>query len=243
MRGLYTGLGLWNLLVLAVTATTGALAGEGLPISRETHRVLGLFAAVFCCLVHSILITHFIGSMKWLQQTGPTAGLDDTKTLRTAWIKGRAFPMVIAAMLAAVGAATLGGRAGSGTLGLVAHAVAALAAFPLNLYAMLWGREAVAANTVRLRDVERLALARQERGLILEADVASLRPESGRAGGKTLVFLSANVWVLWFYRRHVLRVREEPLWPYALASTLLLLVGLALLRRWRADDAPPPTPS
>lgn len=232
MRGLYTGLGLWNLLVLAVTAVMGALSGDGLPVPRQAHQVMGLFAAVFCCLVHSILITHFIGSMKWIQQTGPTAGLTDTKPLRTAWIRGRMFPMVIAAMLTTVGAAVLGGRAGSGVLGLVLHATAALAAFPLNLFALLWGRERVAANTALLKGVEQLALTRQAQGLVEQAQVESLRPESGRAGGKTLLFLAANVWVLWFYRRHVLRLRAEPWWPYAVGCALLALLGLMLIRRW-----------
>ncbi len=243
MRGLYTGLGLWNLLVLAVTAVMGALSGDGLPVPREAHQVMGLFAAVFCCLVHSILVTHFIGSMKWIQQTGPTAGLGDTKPLRTAWIRGRAFPMLIAAMLTTVGAAILGGGAGTGLLGLILHAAAALATFPLNVLALLWGREAVAENTGRLRAVERLALERQAQGLVEQAEVEALRPESGRAGGRTLLFLAANVWVLWFYRRHVLRLRAEPLWPYAVGCALLALVGWRLLRGWDAEREPePPAP-
>jgi energy-converting hydrogenase Eha subunit A len=232
MRGLYSGLALWNLLVLGVTAVLGALTGAGGPVSPETHRVLGLFAAVFCCLVHSILITHFIGSMK----TGPTAGIDDTKPLRTAWIRGRTFPTLVAAMLVTVAAAAVGGQAADGLAGMLLHAGLALAVFPLNVLAFLWGRESVAENTRRLRDVEHRALERQQAGLVEEAEVEALRPESGRAGGRTLLFLAANVWVLWLYRRHVLRHEGEPWWPYAAASALLALVGWSLLRRWSASD-------
>lgn len=239
MRGLYTGLALWNLLVLAVTAVMGTLTGAGLPLPSEAHRLMGLFAAVFCCLVHSILITHFIGTMKWIQQTGPTAGIEDTKPLRTAWIRGRMFPTVVAAMLVTVGAAILGGGAREGLLGIVLHAALALAAFPLNLLALLWGREAVVATKARITHVEQRALERQRQGLVVEAEVEALRPESGRAGGKTLLFLAANVWVLWFYRRFVLRLRDEPWWPYAVACLLLAVVGVLLLRRWEDDRGLP----
>ncbi|MFM8979224.1 MAG: hypothetical protein ACKOSS_01990, partial [Planctomycetia bacterium] len=237
MRGLYSGLALWNLVVLAVTAVLGVVSSPEGPVTPEAHKTLGLFAAVFCCLVHSILVTHFIGSMKWIQQTGPTAGIEDTQVLRRAWMKGRAFPMLCFAMLSAVGAAILGGGAASGLLGLLLHATASLAVFPLNVLAMLWGREAIVANSVRMQAVEKQALSRQAAGLVQEAQVDALRPESGRAGGKTLLFLAANVWVLWFYRRHVLRLREEPLWPYAVGCALLAFLGWRLLKGFR-EQAP-----
>jgi hypothetical protein len=243
MQGLYTGLALWNLLFLAVAAVLGVLAGEGLPVEPALHRTVGFLAAFFALLVQSILITHFIGTMKWIQQIGPTAGLDDTKALRRAWIKGPMFPTVLAAMLVTVAAAILGAGARDGLVGLVVHGGLALAAFPLHVLALKWGREAVAANRARMSALEQRALARQAAGLVQEAEVEALRPESGRAGGKTLLFLAANVWVLWFYRRHVLRLRDEPWWPYAVACALLALLGLALVRRWRAADgtaAPPP---
>jgi len=242
MRGLYSGLATWNLIVLAVTAVLGAFTGEGGAVEPQVHKVLGLFAAVFCCLVHSLLITHFIGSMKWIEQTGPTAGIADTKSLRTAWIKGRAFPTVVAAMLVTVAAAILGGQAQDGPLGMLVHVGLALAVFPLNVLALVWGRESVIANTLRLRAVEKQALTRQAQGLVTEAEVEALRPESGRAGGRILLFLAANVWVLWLYRRHVLRLKAEPLWPYAVACLLLALVGWMLLRRWAVRPPPPEPP-
>ena len=237
MHGLYTGLALWNVLLLGATAVLGVLTGEGLPVDPGVHRFFGLFTAFFTIAVQSILVTHFIGSMKWIQQVGPTAGVDDTKRARTAWIRGRMFPTVIGAMLVTVGAAILGGGARDGFLGLSLHAVFALAAFPLNVLALRWGREALAANRARLKDFEQRALERQAQGLVSAPEVEALRPESGRAGGKVLLFLAANAWVLWFYRSVVLRGRHEPWWPYAAASAVLALLGLALLRRWRTGGA------
>jgi hypothetical protein len=235
MQGLYTGLALWNLLLLSAAALLGVFAGEGGAVDPQVHRLVGFFATLFGLLVQSILVTHFIGTMKWIQQVGPTAGVDDTKRARTAWIRGRMFPTVMFAMLATVAAAILGGSARDG-LGLVLHGVVALAAFVLNVLALLWARQGIAANRARMQGFERLALDRQARGLVPQAEVESLRPESGRAGGKVLLFLSANVWVLWLYRRHILRLRAEPWWPYALACALLALLGWSLLRRWQARD-------
>ena len=233
MQGLYTGLALWNLALLAVASGLGAFAGADGGVDPQVHRLVGFFATLFGLLVQSILVTHFIGTMKWIQQVGPTAGVEDTKRARTAWIRGRMFPTVLSAMLVTVAAAILGGSAREG-LGLALHVVLAAAALLLNVLALLWAREAIAANRARMQGFERLALDRQARGLVPEAEVEALRPESGRAGGKVLLFLAANVWVLWLYRRHVLRLRFEPWWPYALACALLALVGWSLLRRWRS---------
>jgi hypothetical protein len=47
------------------------------------------------------------------------------------------------------------------------------------------------------------------------------------------LFLAANVWLLWGYRRFVLRRPEEPWWPYAVACAILAVVGLGLLRTAR----------
>ena len=116
MRAIYTGLALWNLLVLGTFAGLGVLRAQGSGLDFRAFQVLGLFAAFFCCLVQSLLVAHFIGSMKWIQQSGPTAGIDDTKPLRTRWIRGPMFAVITISMVSAVAAAILSGAAETGTL-------------------------------------------------------------------------------------------------------------------------------
>ena len=58
-----------------------------------------------------------------------------------------------------------------------------------------------------------------------------LLEESGTAAGKVFVFLAVNVWVLYVYFRFVMRDTTEPWWPYAVASGVMGIVGLAMLRR------------
>ncbi len=237
MGGIYTGLAVWNLIVLTAFAVLGALRSAGSEIvDMRTYQVLALFAAVFCCLVHSILVAHFIGTMKWIQQSGPTAGIEDTKPLRTKWIKGPTFPLLVCAMLLAVAAVILAGGGDMGSTPSWVHLVLAFGGIPLNVVALLFARRSIAENHDRIYGVSERMQARIDQGLVDEADADELRPESGRAGGKVFVFLSINVWVLYGYMRFVLRDPGEPWLPYAVASAVLACVGLGMLR---ANPTPP----
>jgi hypothetical protein len=231
VHALYTGLAVWNLLALLGLGVLGVVREiRGTP-SVETFQVCALFAAVFCCLVHTLLIAHFVGSMKWIQQSGPTAGVEDTKPLRTAWIRGRMFPVVMTAMLVAVAIGILAGAAARGAVAAWTWLALTAASLPLNAWALRLARVEILRQGRRVREMRERMEARVGAGLVRDADAASLLPESGRAGGKVLLFLAVNVWVLYGYARFVLRDPHEPLWPYAVASAVLALVGWRLLRR------------
>lgn len=231
MRGLYTGLASWNLVVLLGFAVLGLLEQLGTPIGSRSLQVAALFSAFFCCLVQSLLVVHFIGSMKWIQQSGPTAGIEDTKPLRTRWIKGRMFPLVTICMLLAVATSILSGGTVMKALPAWTWLVLAFLGVPLNAYALILARREISATKTRMREVEALMQTRIEAGEVQqEEDTPELREESGRAAGKVLVFLSINVWVLFVYFRFVLRQHDEPWIPYAVASVVLMLVGLGMLR-------------
>lgn len=229
MGRIYTGLVAWNLALLGVAGGLGALVRAG-ALEPRIHRLAGLFAAVFACLVHSLLVVHFVGSMKWIQQTGPTAGLEDTKQLRRRWFQGGMFPVVLFTMLTAVATGMSGGSARAGDAYLALHVVLALANVPMNLWALKLGRESLESTKRRIRRVQQLAELRIEKGLVADEPEAVLIPESGRAGGKVFLFLSVNVWLLFFYVRLVLRHHDEPVWPYAAACAVLAIVGWRLLR-------------
>ncbi|MDJ0976732.1 MAG: hypothetical protein QNJ98_19915 [Planctomycetota bacterium] len=240
MRGLYTGLASWNLVVLLGFAVLGLVDQLGVHVDSRSLQVAALFSAFFCCLVQSILVAHFIGSMKWIQQSGPTAGIEDTKPLRTAWIKGRMFPLVTICMLLAVAASILSGGTAMEALPAWTWLVLAFAGVPLNFYALVLARTEIGATKHRLKDLEAKMQTRIDSGEVkLEEDTPELREESGRAAGKVCVFLSVNVWVLFVYFRFVLRQHGEPWIPYAVASAVLLLVGLGMLRNTPDTDSDP----
>jgi len=229
MGRIYTGLVAWNLAVLGAAGTLGVLVRAGV-LEAHVHRLAGLFAAVFGCLVHSILVAHFIGSMKWIQQTGPTAGLEDTKRLRRRWFQGAMFPVVLVTMLVAVATGMSGGRVRDGDGFFALHVVLALANVPMNLWALALARRNLAGTKRRMRRVQQLADLRVAKGLVTDEPEAALLPESGQAGGKVFLFLAINVWLLFFYVRFVLRHHDEPVWPYAAACAVLGVVGWRMLR-------------
>ncbi len=233
MRRIYTGLSIWNLLIqTAFLVLVVAQAGSPV-VSERTFLLAALFAPVFCLIVHSLLVMHFIGSMKWIQQSGPTAGIEDTQALRRAWIRGPLFPTVVFAMLAAVAVGILAGGAASGQVPPAVVIGLAILGVALNAVALWIARRGLDANKARLVDMQERMRRRIDAGLVKDTDAAALLPESGRAGGKTLLFLGVNVWLLYAYVRFVLRDRTEPAWPYAIASLLLLTIGSLLLRRYR----------
>lgn len=233
MKGLYTGLAIWNAAAQGAFCGLAIASAQTEVVSPRAFQLLALFAGVFCLLVQSLLIVHFIGSMKWIQQSGPTAGLDDTKELRRAWIRGPMFPLLIASMLAAVATGIL---AGAGQRQDVHPAIGiALAALctALCVLAIPLARRGIDAARARMTGLRRQMEERTTAGLVQDAEAASLLPESGQAGGKTLVFLGINAWLAYAYARFVLRHPHEPLWPYALASALLIGLGAWMWFRWR----------
>ena len=206
MRALYTGLAIWNLgLQIAFLVLTIVHAIS--PVVTEFQfPMIAMFVAFFSLIIHSLLIIHFIGSMKWIQQSGPTAGIDDTRTLRRAWIKGPMFPLVVIAMLNAVAVGILSGGFAVGdipawipitltTLGVVLHVIV----LPL-------ARTSITDNKQRIIDMQAKMNERVATGEVSEDDDgAELLPESASAGGKTLIFLGINVWLLYAYNRFVMR--------------------------------------
>jgi hypothetical protein len=230
MPSLYLGLGLWNLGVFAGAGALGWLAHGRGSVEPRLHVLAGLFAAFFACLVHSILMAHFIGTMKWIQQTGPRAGLADTKALRTAWVRSRAFVALLVAMGLSVATGILGGGAVAGAVGGGLHLGVAIAAFAANALAHGLGTVEARRQSARVREVAGLARERERTGAVEAPDPRLLLPESGRAGGRVLLYLAGSVWGVYVYARFVLRHADEPWVPYAVASALLAGLGLSLLR-------------
>ena len=239
MKSLYTGLGIWNVGVLTIFAVLLIVQHTHGLMAPHSFQLAAVFVAVFCCLVHSLLVAHFIGTMKWIQQSGPTAGLDDeqTRPLRRAWIKGAMFPVLVACMLLAVAVAILSGGSHVGSIAPWIPASFAIAAIPLNVLAIPLAREKLDGATTRMDGLERTMTRRIHAGLVRREEDDALLPESGRAGGKVLVFLALNVWVLYAYMRFVLRKPHVSWVPYAAGCAVLMGIGLYMLRGHRDPPA------
>lgn len=236
MGRIHVGLAAWNLVFLLTAFTLGFLRGGA--VEPQVHLLTGLFAAIFCCLVHAIVFAHFIGSGKWIKKGAVAAGLPDTEAIvkRTKRFKGKTFPFALFSMLFAIATAVLGGGADQSAVAPAVHLSFAIATLVLNVLALFFERSAILENG---RIIARVSDANRER---VEAGIQpELLPgaalESVRAGSMVFLFLAANVWLLYAYRVFAMRARREPWIPYAIACVVLAWTGLRMRAGERARDA------
>jgi hypothetical protein len=232
MGRIHAGLSVWNLLVLAGAFALGFLRGH--VVEPRMHLLAGLFAAIFCCLVHAIVFAHFIGSGKWIKRGVDSAGMDAALVRRTKRFKAKVFPFALFSMLFVVATAVLGGGADQGVVSPTVHLVFAATTMALNVLAAAFERGALLENGEIIAKVAEANRRRVEQGIPPEA-MPSAAMEAVRAGSRVFLFLAANVWLLWAYRRFVLRRPSEPVIPYVVGCAILAFVGWRMLVGERAE--------
>lgn len=72
------------------------------------HFFVGLGAMVFTCLVHSIVLTYFMGTGRWLEETSKAYSLTDEYFAESKSIKYRTIPLMVIAIVALVFTGALG---------------------------------------------------------------------------------------------------------------------------------------
>lgn len=227
MGRIHVGLAAWNLLFLVTAFVLGFLRGG--TVEPRIHLLSGLFAAIFCCLVHAIVFAHFIGSGKWIKKGVLAAGLPDAEAVikRTKRFKGKTFPFALFSMLFAVATAVIGGGADMKSVSPVAHLVLAILTMAMNVLALYFERSAILENGRIIQRVSDANRERVEQG-IQPALLPGAKSESVRAGSMVFLFLAANVWFLYGYRVIVVRRHAEPWIPYAVACAVLAWIGLRM---------------
>ncbi|MCZ6602642.1 MAG: hypothetical protein O6952_06530 [Planctomycetota bacterium] len=131
MERIFIGLALWNALILGFAGTTGLGWGP----AAGHHLIVGLFAAIFSCLVHSIVMGHLIGAGRAIKEAAVFLDDPDRFLIPNRRLKGRVFPLATFAPLATVVAAILGGGVGVGSLPRWAHLGTVILAVVLNFAA------------------------------------------------------------------------------------------------------------
>ena len=233
MGRIYTGLAAWNLLFLSTAFTLGLLRGGA--VEPRVHLLAGLFAAIFCCLVHAIVFAHFIGSGKWIKRGVDAAGMDPAIIKRTKRFKGKTFPFALFSMLFVVATAVLGGAADQKAASPAVHLTFAIVTMALNVVATIMERSAILENHDLIDRVGKANEARVAAG-IQQTLLPAAALEAVRAGSKVFLFLAANLWLLFAYRRYVMRHHDEPLVPYLIAFAVMVYLGLRMRSAERATD-------
>jgi hypothetical protein len=113
----------WLALVMMGATLVLGLAVEDLHTDHSpemlrwatVHRLAGVATALAVVLVHSIVITYFIGTSRWCKEVAETYHLDASYVARSAALKRRTFPWAVMGMLAIVGVISLGAAADPAT--------------------------------------------------------------------------------------------------------------------------------
>ena len=182
MTRIFTTLALCSTAVLVAALWLGLDIGdarvrESAVQSRVTvHFLAGVAALVFAVLVHTLVITYFMGTGRWLQETCAAYRLGKDWQTRSRDLKWRLYPAVVASLLALIATGAFGGAAdpasavgfrGIGPLSAAqVHLCVAIAALLLNGVVNMMEYVALRRNGMLvsevLADVRRIRI---ERGL------------------------------------------------------------------------------
>jgi len=163
-------------LMLGLGIGDPADRSEAVQTAVQHHFLTAMAALVFATLVHAIVLTYFMGTGRWIEETVRVYHLDDrwltesqSLKYRTLMLMGLALLMLI--VTGGIGAAvdpasTVDFRSLAGIPGDTIHFLVAATTVGVNLVVNLWEFQAITRNsnliTGVLNDVHRI---RTERGL------------------------------------------------------------------------------
>jgi hypothetical protein len=155
----------------------GAAARDVATQSRvSNHMLIGLGALTFATLVHAILLTYFMGTGRWLEETTRAYQLDQSWYQKNQRIKYRAIMSMTFCLLLLITTGALGAAADPATpvsldgflgmKGRTIHYLAALTTVLINMFVNLTEFIAISGNMAIVESVmAEVRRIRSERGL------------------------------------------------------------------------------
>ncbi|MEX0978706.1 MAG: hypothetical protein WDZ48_07635 [Pirellulales bacterium] len=136
------------------------------------HRLAGVASALAVVLVHSIVVTYFIGTSRWCKEVSEAYALDPRFIRRSTALKRRTFPWAVMAMLAVVGVIALGAASDPATAlphtedWVIPHLLGAIAGLAFIAWAFFVEWNNIHANHQVIDEVlAEVRRIRSERGL------------------------------------------------------------------------------
>jgi len=140
------------------------------------HLLTALAGLVFATLVHAIVLTYFVGTGRWMEETAEAYSLPADWKNESRSLKFRILPAILGCFVLLVLTAALGAAAdpaspvdfqgwGGLSAGMI-HSLCAATAVTVNLLVNLWEYQAVARNSQLINGVlQEVRRIRTERGL------------------------------------------------------------------------------
>jgi len=164
MHRIFIGLALWIILLFVAQFGLGLAVGvavkPGVPVSPETqtlftlHMLGGIFLATMVCVVHIMVMFHFIGSGKEIKEAVETLGGDAAVIKKLRDFKMRTSGLATMAPVITGAATIIGGGAHTGMIPSWVHWGLGLLAFAVNLWAFPAEYRALKANLDVIHDVD-----------------------------------------------------------------------------------------
>ena len=141
----------------------------------SNHLLVAMGALVFALLIHAILLTYFMGTGRWLEETSKAYKLSPDYAARSSKLKYSSLPLMVGALILLIVTGALGAAADplgagfSGGWGLTAadiHFLTACLAVGVNVVVNIIEFFAIQQNGLLVKDVlAEVQRIRQEHGL------------------------------------------------------------------------------
>lgn len=178
MKRIFTTLALLSTAGLATAFGYGLAIGDAkAPDSGvDLHFGLAMIALILAALVHAIVLTYFMGTGRWMEETTKAYRLDERWRLGSNSLKYRTVPGMVVCLLLLVATGAFGAAAdpaspvefaGWGSLdAATVHLLVALLTLGLNLTVNFWEYIALDRNGLLVNEVlDEVRRIRLERGL------------------------------------------------------------------------------
>lgn len=184
MKRIFTTLAIFSTLLLLATYVLGWMIDDPRDLSDggasvRWHFLTGVGGLMFAALVHAIVLTYFMGTGRWLEETTQAYKLEDSWTSTNRAIKYRTLPWMAGALLMLILAGAFGAIADpaspagadgfGGISAALMHNLVASFALAANVVINLVEYNSIARNTELIEGVlTEVHRIRRERGLPIE---------------------------------------------------------------------------
>ncbi len=121
MSRIFLSLAVFSTILLVVVFTFGLTIGDPKATDEITRALMqwhfrtALAGLVFACLVHAVMLTYFMGTGRWIEDTSKAYRLSDRWGQQSRSLKNRTFPAMIVAVLLLVVAGAFGAAVDPGS--------------------------------------------------------------------------------------------------------------------------------
>lgn len=247
MATIYRALVTALLLLWAYVLFTGLAAGTDSD-ALAWHLKVGLAGTLFAGAVQSLPFAYFLGTHFWVKAFARASRAGgEWEQRHREWMKGRSYVWMYLAPFATMFAAIAGGLVETGRVPHWVHPGLLVVALGAQLMALVVVPASMRRNSAlmdELADLHRVPRpdTPEMEELLAEEEAVALPPAFQLS--RLLLLFSAQSLLVWAYLHWGTEgFRGVPLWPFAVASCVLLTVGLAFNAHFDPVDPKTPTAS